>query len=287
MILEHRQFKLYDKMIFERAILKAPFTVPNAMPDEACFLYVLKGNQRLHSGDRRELLHQKDAVLMKCGTYFGEWLQSADYTHCEAIAVHLYPEVLKKVYESEIPDFVKQYHKVKNQEQLVKVKDNALVDNYIASMTFYFENPQLVDDELLKLKLKELILLLLKTEKGSSVMEVISSLFSPREYSFKEVIDAHIFSNLTIEHLARLTNMSVSSFKREFARIYNDTPAHYLRGRRMERAATLLRVSDQRITDIAFECGYTDIAHFSSSFQEIHGLSPTQFRLNQKDKSLT
>lgn len=136
-------------------VLGAPFTVPNAMPNEACFLYVLEGSQRIHSANHKELLKQNDAVLMKCGMYFGEWLSSAEYKQCEAIVVHLYPEVLKKIYESEIPDFIKKYKKAENQVYLHKVTDNALIENYIISMQFYFENPQLVDDELIKLKLKE------------------------------------------------------------------------------------------------------------------------------------
>lgn len=287
MVLEHKQIDLYNKMIFERAIIKAPFTVPNAMPNEACFLYVLEGSQRLHSANQRELIKSKDAVLMKCGMYFGEWLSSSDYIQCEAIAVHLYPEVLKKIYESEIPDFIKQYKKQNNPTQLYKVIDNTLIDNYIRSMLFYFENPELVDEELVKLKLKELILLLLKTEKAKSIMEVISGLFSPREYSFKEVVEAHICSNLTIEQLAELTSLSVSSFKREFTRIYNNSPAHYFKNRKLEKAAELLVLSELRISEIAFDCGFSDIAHFSNSFQEKFNTSPTQFRLNQKHKSLS
>jgi AraC family transcriptional regulator, exoenzyme S synthesis regulatory protein ExsA len=287
MILEHKQIDLYNKMIFERAVIKAPFTVPNAMPNEACFLYVLEGSQRLHSANQRELVKSKDAVLMKCGMYFGEWLSSSDYIQCEAIAVHLYPEVLKKIYESEIPDFIKQYRKLDNTNQLYKVTDNALIDNYIRSMLFYFENPQLVDEELIKLKVKELILLLLKTEKANSIMEVISGLFSPREYSFKEVVEAHICSNLSIEELAQLTNLSVSSFKREFAKIYNDTPAHYFKTRRLEKAAELLIISELRISEIAFDCGFSELAHFSNSFQEKFNTSPSQFRLNQRHKSLS
>jgi AraC family transcriptional regulator, exoenzyme S synthesis regulatory protein ExsA len=287
MILDHKQIDLYNKMIFERAVLKAPFTVPNAMPNEACFLYVLEGSQRLHSANHRELLKRKDAVLMKCGMYFGEWLSSSDYVQCEAIAVHLYPEVLKKIYESEIPDFIKQYKRQNNPTQVYKVTDNTLIDNYIKSMLFYFENPQLVDEELIKLKLKELILLLLKTEKAASIMEVISGLFSPRDYSFKDVIEAHVCSNLTLEQLAQLTNLSVSSFKREFTRIYNDSPAHYLKTRKLEKAAELLILSDKRISDIAFNCGFSDLAHFSNSFQEKFNTSPSQFRLNQRHKSLS
>lgn len=287
MILEHKRFDMYNKMIFEKVVLNPPFKVPNAMPNEACFLYLCEGKQLIYSATQQTTLNSKDGVLMKCGMYFGEWLSSSTYTQCEAIAVHLYPEVLKKIYESEIPDFVKNYRKVTNPVSVYKITDNILIEQYIMSMRFYFENPQLVDDDLIKLKLKELILLLAKTEKANSIMEVISSLFSPTEFSFKEVIEANLFTNRSVDELAQLANLSVSSFKREFKKLYHDSPAHYFKNRRLEKAAELLELSDLRISEVAIDCGFGDLSHFSKAFQEKYKTSPTQYRLNQNTKSLS
>lgn len=49
MVLEHKRFDIYDKMIFEMVVLKPPFKVPNAMPNEAYFLCVCEVQQRLSS----------------------------------------------------------------------------------------------------------------------------------------------------------------------------------------------------------------------------------------------
>lgn len=284
MILDHKRFDLFEKMIFEKAILKAPFTTPALMPNEACFLYVLQGEQIAHSATENIPLGSKDAILMKCGMYMGEWLVSSNYQQCEAIAVHLYPDVLRKIYENDIPDFIKQYKKGINTVSAHKIVGDELVDNFIKSLEFYFENPQLVDDELIKLKLKELILLLTKTEKAPSIMELISNLFSPKEVGFKQVIDTHIYSNLSVEELAALCNLSLSSFKREFAKVFNDSPAQYLKNKKIERGAELLLLSDQRISEIAYDCGFADISHFSKSFHEKYGVSPSQYRLNQTNQ---
>lgn len=286
MIKDHICFNLFEKMIFEKAILKPPFKTPNQMPDEACFLYVLQGEQNIHSTTEREHLRPKDAVLMKCGMFMGEWLQSSEYEECEAIAVHLYPEVLKKVYENDIPDFIKKYKKGVSKIDMEKVVGDELIDNFIKSLEFYFQNPQLVDDALIKLKLKELILLLTKTEKADAIMELISDIFSPKEVSLKEVITAHTYNNLSVDELASLCNLSLSSFKREFAKIYNDSPAQYLKTKKIERAAELLTISDQRISDIAYDCGFSDVSHFSKSFHDKLGVSPSQYRLNQTNQKL-
>jgi AraC family transcriptional regulator, exoenzyme S synthesis regulatory protein ExsA len=287
MVLDHKRFDLFDKMIFEKAVIVPPFSPPNNMPNEACFLYVLNGQQQSISPVERIRLQAKDAILMKCGLYFTEWIASTEYQQCEAVAVHLYPDVLKKIYENDIPDFIKNYKQVPNVTMLHKVSGDILINSYIQSMMFYFENPSLVDEELVKLKLKELILLLIKTEKASSVMEVISSLFTPKEYSFREIIAANIFTNLSLEQLAEFTNLSLSSFKRAFTKIYHDSPAHYIKTKKLEKALQLLQSNEHRISDIAYECGFSDTAHFSNSFQEKYNIAPSAYRLNQKGTTLT
>ncbi|WP_410478174.1 helix-turn-helix transcriptional regulator [Pedobacter aquatilis] len=103
-------------------------------------------------------------------------------------------------------------------------------------------------------------------------------------YTFRQVIDAHIYSNITIEELADHCNLSLSSFKREFAKNYNETPANYIKNRRLEKLAELLTASNNRINTIAFECGFNDLANFTRSFHIKYGVTPSQYRLDQISK---
>jgi transcriptional regulator GlxA family with amidase domain len=63
--------------------------------------------------------------------------------------------------------------------------------------------------------------------------------------------------------------------------LYNDSPASYIKNRRLEKAAELLLVSNERISDIAFDCGFNDVANFTKSFSEKYHATPTNYRLNQ------
>lgn len=136
------------------------------------------------------------------------------------------------------------------------------------------------------LKLKEIILLLNQTKNAPVIQQILSQLFSPATFIFKQTIEDNIYTHLSSEQLARLTNLSTSSFKREFKKIYNDTPSNYFKSKRLEKAAELLSVSDKRITDISFDCGFSNLAHFSKSFNELFRLSPSDYRLAQKSKLL-
>jgi len=174
-------------------------------------------------------------------------------------------------------------HKITNQSS-GKISNDFLIRKYIEGLLFYFENPSLVNDEILILKLKEIILLLSQTPEAETIQVILSQLFSPTKYSFKHIIEANLFSQTSIEELAQKTNLSVSSFKREFKKIYNDSPANHIKNKRLERAAELLIVSNKRITDIAFDCGFNDLANFTKSFHDKYDSTPTNYRLKQNKR---
>lgn len=127
-------------------------------------------------------------------------------------------------------------------------------------------------------------MLLAQSQNADSVQLILSQLFSPTTYSFKQIIEANLFSQLTIEQLAGQSNLSVSSFKREFTKHYNDTPANYIRNKKLEKAAELLLISDERISDIAFDCGFNDLATFTKNFSDKYLVAPSGYRQERKEK---
>ncbi len=128
------------------------------------------------------------------------------------------------------------------------------------------------------------MLLLAQSQNASAVQMILSQLFSPTAYSFRQIIEANLFSQVTIEQLAEQSNLSISSFKREFTKLYNDTPAHYIRNKKLEKAAELLLLSDERVTDIAWECGFNDLATFTKNFSDKYHITPSGYRQQQKEK---
>jgi len=279
MILKHRSFDLYGKLLFETATIQPPFKRSSPMPDEACFLYVVEGSLLNSSAQEQLRLQADEAVLMKCGNYVSQMLPSAEKGRYEAVAIHFYPDVMKRVFDHSLPSAFKNPNR-KPEAGMASVQASTLVKKYIESLLFYFKNPQLVTEDLLALKLREIILLLLQTENAPKVMEVLSNLFSKQSFQFKEVIEAHIFSNVTLPQLAELTNLSLSSFKREFKRLYKNSPANYMRQRKLTRAADLLSVSDRPISEVAFDSGFNDLAYFSKAFKTHFGNSPTDYRMS-------
>jgi AraC-like DNA-binding protein len=83
---------------------------------------------------------------------------------------------------------------------------------------------------------------------------------------------------LDIKKLAATAWSSEAHFIRTFSATFGETPHRYLQRRRVERAMYLLRRSDQSVTDVCFDVGFTSLGTFSRTFREIVGETPSEYR---------
>jgi len=284
MIIKRKQYELFGKIIFEKVIIEAPFKIPNPMPDEACFLYMVEGEINYKTEKQSISIPVNEAVLLKCGNYFSQIKNSKTFKNHQIVIVHFHPEILKKIYDTNLPKIFLQPINIDKSIDLSNISNDFLIQKYIESLLFYFDNPLLTNEDLLVLKLKEIILLLCQTKNAPVIQQILSQLFSPTSFTFKQIIENNLFYHLTTNELAEIANLSLSSFKREFKKNYNDTPANYIRNKKLEKAAELLLISEERITDIAFDCGFNDLANFSTLFHDKFHFTPSSFRLNQISK---
>lgn len=282
MVTEYKKIDLFGKTFIQKVDLKPPFEFVFPVAEQACFLYMLKGEIEYQAEGDHLKTPTHHSLLLNC-INSGKQIQNTNSDgKGEIVIVTFHPDILKKVYDKEIPLIFKRNNQISNQSRGT-ISNDFLIQKYIEGLLFYFENPSLVNDEILVLKLKEIILLLSQTQDAETIQVILSQLFSPTTYLFKQIIEANLFEQVGVEDLAQKTNLSVSSFKREFKKLYDDSPANYIRTKRLERAAELLLASNERITDIAFGCGFNDLANFTKSFHDRYNVSPSNYRLNLKE----
>ncbi|SDE35148.1 helix-turn-helix domain-containing protein [Pedobacter soli] len=279
MIIDHKKYDLFGKSMVQNITIKAPFTFDFPITDNACFLYMLQGEMQYHRDEDRVNIPHKHALFLNCVQASKTISNLNAGSVNEIMIVNFHPDILKRVYDREMPFILQASERMVSNKSVEVLNNNFLIEKYIEGLLFYFQHPALVNDDILVLKLKEIILLLAQTPNARAVQTIFTQLFSPTTYTFKQIIEANLFAQLSIDALARLNNLSVSSFKREFARHYNDTPANYIKTKRLEKAAELLLLSTERIKDIAFSCGFNDLANFTKSFREKYQCTPGEFRL--------
>jgi AraC-like DNA-binding protein len=284
MIIDYKKIDLYEKSFIQKIVLKPPFKFEFPVSEQACFLYMMNGGAQYKTDDLDLDIPQNYSLFLNC-INSGKQIQQLDpYENSEIVIVTFHADILKKIYEKELPSLLRSPKNNITNQSSGKFNNDFLIQKYIEGLLFYFETPSLVNEDILILKLKEIMILLSQTQNVQTVNVILSQLFSPVTYSFRQIIESNLFSHVSVEDLAQKTNLSVSSFKREFAKLYNSSPASYIKNKRLEKAGELLLTSDNRITDIAFECGFNDLANFTKSFHNKYNTSPTYYRLNRIDK---
>lgn len=281
MTLEQETITYKGMPLFQKATMLGQSSLLADMQNMACFFYVVQGEYETIESHGAYRMSEKEALIKRCGNYVSHFLSSPKSENCEAVAIYLFPEVLHEVYKNEVPKFL-----LNPNEDIApkKMVNNALIEEYMHNLAIYFRNPELIDEDLALLKLKEFIMILLKSEQYLSVQQFLSEIFSAHKLRFTSIIENNLFSNLSIEELAFLCGKSLSGFKRDFKKAFKTTPARYIKTRRLERAAKLLQATEDPISTIAYECAFHDATTFSANFQTHFGCSPSIYRLDQTRK---
>ncbi len=276
MILNRENFYLNNKCVIDKIIIKPPHRLSTLFEDKACFLHVRYTNAVIYSATEKLIPVQNNCVLLKCGNVFVDLTGDLNNESCEVYAIHLYPDILKEIYGADFPAVIKPNSEKRD---VSEIRGSLFISNFIEGLTLYFEHREVMNPDLLLLKMKEIVLLLMQTSNAKTISSLFYDLYSPRYVTISQVLESHLHSDLSINELANLAGLSLSTFKREFKKQFRDTPSNYLIEKRLEKAKELILKTELSISEICHQVGFKDIAHFSRSFKQKYKSSPSSFRI--------
>jgi AraC-like DNA-binding protein len=122
--------------------------------------------------------------------------------------------------------------------------------------------------------------LLLEVVRGITDPEIALSPLSvhPAVSKALEILETRFKKNWTLGDLAQEVGLSRSRLAELFNLETGYSIRKFLTRIRLQYAETLLNHSDLPIGDIAAECGFATIQHFSRVFKQTHGRAPINFR---------
>jgi AraC-like DNA-binding protein len=167
---------------------------------------------------------------------------------------------------------------VVTKESAMRINNDAALSVYFQSMRAFFAKVEKPSEHLLRLKLKELIMSILLSRNNPELSSYFRSLVNNTAPGIGEIMEANFRYNLSLENYAELCHRSLSSFKRDFQKKYNESPGSWLLNKRLDYAAVLLRTNGMNISQIMFESGFENLSHFSRTFKDKFGVSPVKFR---------
>ena len=96
--------------------------------------------------------------------------------------------------------------------------------------------------------------------------------------ALESYIDHRLPEAISLRDMAEHVHLSPAHFCRVFSRLYGQSPGRYVMGRRMRRAAMLLRETPDKIAEVGRQVGYADPYYFSRMFRKVMGQSPAAYR---------
>lgn len=95
----------------------------------------------------------------------------------------------------------------------------------------------------------------------------------------KKILENDYKNTPTLPELSRLISLNEFKLKKGFKACFGTTVKSYIIKLRMEHAKELFQ-SKATVSDVAYQCGYKDVSHFSAAFKSYYGFSPQKFKIN-------
>ena len=122
----------------------------------------------------------------------------------------------------------------------------------------------------------------------SELIQVFAEMFSKTKIltgktpvwvkKIRELLQENLNQNISLQYLSEYLDIHPVHLSRYFPRYFNCGLGEYMRKLRVERSLALLRDKNASLTEISYDCGFSDQSHFNRCFKEITGTTPLAYR---------
>lgn len=170
-------------------------------------------------------------------------------------------------------------NKVNEYKSVYSFEYDGFIQRFVNSLLDIYKLSKNIQKRMLEVKLEEIILYLTEIY-GTDFLYSLSERTNDTSQKFVQTVESNWMSKLTLNELAFLCNMSVSTFKREFEKHYAESPIKWFQNKRLEYAHRLLCQEQKSSSEIYFEVGYESLSSFIQAYKSKYGITPKQHHKN-------
>lgn len=239
------------------------------------FSFLQEGTKEVFFDNSSYAINNSQFLLMKSGNcLMTEKLSNVEEYYRSVLLFFSNEDVLKFIrkFELNAPDS-------KNYYSTYSFSYDVFIKRFVESLLDISKLSKKIQSRILETKFEEIMLYLIEF-KGVEFLYSLISNSSNEHQKFIQTIESNQLNKLTIKELSFISNMSVSTFKREFEKHFRSTPSKWFQEKRLEHAAFLLKNNSKRPSDIFEEIGYETLSNFTQAFKLKFGLTPKQYQSN-------
>jgi len=239
---------------------------------EHVFSYHVSGTLVMNDGIKEYIINEGAFRLSKRNHLIKFAKQPPENGEYKSVSIYLDQETLRNFsmeygYKSEKKD---------EGDAVMILSPDPLYTGYLESLKPYDKIQQLGNEHLMALKLKEAIFLLLRTKPA--LKDVLFDFSEPDKIDLEGFMLQNFHFNVELKRFAYLTGRSLATFKRDFEKIFHNTPSRWLQQKRLQEAHYLIKEKGKAPSDIYLDLGFEDLSHFSFAFKKTYGVAPSKLR---------
>lgn len=157
--------------------------------------------------------------------------------------------------------------------QIRHYNNHPLLESCLQSLIPYFEMTELPPD-IAHLKITEAVSILRSIDPDIDSM--LANFEEPGKIDLAGYMEKNFMFNMPLERFGYLTGRSLTTFKRDFRKIFDTTPQRWLTQKRLELAHYQFVEKKKKPVDVCYEVGFENLSHFSFAFKKHFGYAPTE-----------
>lgn len=235
--------------------------------------FLIEGRKEVFSDSRSINIQNSSFLIIRKGHCLMTERLSAPHNN--------YRSILLFFSDDAIINFMRKYNILNRKNVLSKAVTPFEYDDFtnaIANSLMSISNLNTVTQKkLLQVKFEELMLYLTDI-KGTQF--VLSLFFGNDNFSgrFLSIVENNKLKKMSLNELAFLSSMSLSTFKRAFSKHFKESPSKWFLDQRLEHSAYLLKHKNHRPSDIFEDVGFNTLSNFIQAFKSKYGVTPKQYK---------
>ena len=187
----------------------------------------------------------------------------------QSVTIFFTQQFLQKFYATEI---LKKDNT--NRPKLLFLKTNDTLNELFQSIGDHLNSStNFVTNNQAQRKINDALTLIQKLDAHAD--DLLSDFSEPHKIDLAGFMQTNFMFNIPISKFAYLTGRSLSTFKRDFEKVFGTSPQRWLTEKRLERAHFLIAEKHQKPSQAFLDAGFENLSHFSRTFKRFFGYNPS------------
>lgn len=248
-----------------------------------CEIYYLKQGKCTYLVNKKHYHLKAGDIFIAAPNHAHSTSYSGDEI-CERMIIFFNIEALENSIKQKYPQMINLFNRSCKiiLEQKAKIHIESLLEKILKENN----GSMFYGDEMMRLYTTELIFLLLRHGTYYYESDIDKIHYSEDIENALTYITDNYMNTISINSVANYCNLSPTYFSKKFKIVVGKTFKEYLQCLRISKATQMLLTTDDSITKIALQCGFSSSNYFKDSFRKFSGVSPREYRKKYLNKEI-